>query len=98
MLWIFGAPRRDELVSMDDFEETSKNVIVTLERTKNKKSRTFVIPKEGISFKIRPPNLETRRFFIAYRTGKCVKQVVGNHTIGKVSKKVLTFLKSLHWT
>ncbi|XP_031352052.1 uncharacterized protein LOC116180103 [Photinus pyralis] len=102
---IFGACRGDELLKLnvEDFEDTNKNVIVTLRITKNKKSRVFLIPKEGLPFNAyqlyqkyaekRPQNLETRRFFIVYRKEKCVRQVVGIHTIGGVPRKIAKFLK-----
>lgn len=105
ILGIFGACRRNELASLtvDDFEDTNQNVLITIRCTKNNKSRSFVIPKEGIPFNayglykkyadMRPINLENRRFLIGYRNGKCVRQVVGYHTIGNVAKKIAMYLK-----
>lgn len=104
VLGILGACRRSELLSLtiDNFEDTEKTVLVSLKNTKNKKDRNFLIPKTGLPFDayglykkythLRPPNFNNRRFFVGYKNGKCVKQVVGIHTIGSVPKKIATFL------
>ena len=42
---------------------------------------------------LRPSNLETRRFFIGYKNCKCVRRVVGLHTIEGIPKKISGFLK-----
>lgn len=105
VLGILGACRRSELTSLtiNSFEDTEKNILVSLKNTKNKKDRNFLIPKTGLPFdayglykkysNLRPPSFKNQRFFVGYRNGKCVQQVVGIHTIGSVPKKIATFLK-----
>lgn len=97
---LYGACRRSELLKLtiDDIEDHEKYVLIHLQDTK----RSFIIPDSSLSFnpyaiykryaKLRPRNIENRRFFIGYRKGKCVAQPVGIHTIGGVPKKVAEFL------
>lgn len=104
VLGILGACRRSELWSLtvDDFEDSEKNILVSLRNTKNKKDRKFLIPKTGLPFdayglykkyiNLRPRNFDNPKFFIGYKKGKCVKQIVGIHTIGSVPQKIAKFL------
>lgn len=102
---IFGACRREELLllSLDNIEDTGRFIIVTLEDTKNKSCRKFIITEDDTPFKgctlyrtyaaLRPSGLQSRRVFVDYRKGKCTKQFVGIHRIGGVPKKIAEFLK-----
>lgn len=42
---------------------------------------------------LRPPNMESNRFFIFYKDGKCRRQVVGKNFFGEIPKKIAAYLK-----
>lgn len=101
---IFGACRREELLLLrvDNIEDTGRFLIVRLEDTKNKSSRKFTITEDDTPFQgctlyrkyaaLRPSGLENQRVFVDYRNGKCTRQFVGIHKIGKIPKKIAEFL------
>lgn len=76
--------------------------LIDVPKTKNNKPRQFIIPDQGDHdndyqiFKkytdLRPPNTPHKRFFVAYRNGKCSRQPVGKNTIAGFPKKIATFL------
>lgn len=96
---ITGALRCDELVktTIDDIEDNGSILIVRIPDCE-----TFVIDERtyGVNFlklfrtyaALRPTNIGHRRFFIAYRDGKCSIQVVGKNTLGKIPSVVAKFL------
>lgn len=102
---IFGACRRDDLaqLTVKDIEDNDKFLLVHLRDGKTHKSRSFTIIDDGVPFKpcdlyrkyaaLRPRNVETDRFFIGYRNGKCISQNVGIHKIGGVPKEIAKYLK-----
>lgn len=101
---IFGACRREELLVLrvDNIEDTGRFLIVTLEGTKNKSSRKFIITEDDTVFQgcslyrkyaaLRPSGLENQRAFVDYRNGKCTRQFVGIHKIGRIPKQIAQFL------
>jgi hypothetical protein len=70
--------------------------------TKNKLPKKFVVTEvlKNINcldlyrkyVKLRPSNINHRRFFLYYKSGKCTSQVVGKNMLSKVPRKVATFL------
>ncbi|KAI8419924.1 hypothetical protein MSG28_008542 [Choristoneura fumiferana] len=94
ILAICGACRSGELVTM-----TTKNIkkhgdVLVVTNT----DRVFVIPEDLTPLvekyiALRPKHLETDRFFLKYRDGKCIKQVVGRHKISSMPKDIATFLQ-----
>lgn len=105
---VSGACRKSELINIEikDIEETQDCVKITIPVTKTKKPRVFVITEGGFEgvdilaiFKkysaLRPIhcNEKTTRFFIQYRSGKCVSQPIGINTMAVYPERVATFLK-----
>lgn len=43
-------------------------------------------------FDLRPPDMDSQRFFLAYRKGLCIRQPIGIHSIGGYPKLIATFL------
>lgn len=102
---IAGACRRVELMQLqvDDIDDRKSVIVIKIPTTKNNIARTFTIidrPDEDISYltifrkyyNLRPINASFRRFFCAYRNGKCINQVVGLCTIGKIPSRIATYL------
>lgn len=84
-----GACRRSELcnLTVNDIEDTGSILVVTLRDTKTQKRRIFTITTEinGYQlyhkyFRLRPTNINHRRFFLCYKNGKCSVQPVGINT------------------
>jgi integrase len=98
---ISGAMRREELTKMtiDNIQEKEDLIIVEVPDTKTKIDRRFVISNvEFIKYyrkyaALRPLNTETRRFFINYQKGKCIKQPVGINKIGETPSLIAKFLQ-----
>jgi len=87
---ITGACRREEFtkLTLDDIEEKYDVLIVTLSNTKTHVIRKLAVCNYDDSdtrytdlykkYKLlRPDNTTHRRFFVAYKDGKCTKQCVG---------------------
>ncbi|XP_044729656.1 uncharacterized protein LOC123293006 [Chrysoperla carnea] len=95
-----GACRRQELcdLTLNDIEDSGRQLLVKIPQTKNEKSRSFVVT--GDFYQIykkyansRPANVPTSRFFLNYRNGKCLPQVIGINTLGGIPKAIATYLK-----
>ncbi|KAJ8971933.1 hypothetical protein NQ317_015439 [Molorchus minor] len=81
---ISGACRGDELTNLrvDDIEDVVLSLIITIPNTKTKISRTFVVTRtEGNTnildlnrkyAALRPPHTSHGRFFVFYKSGKCI--------------------------
>lgn len=85
-------------MNLSDVENTGTQFIVTVKDTKNYYPRNFIIGPELYDkvndyIKLRPTNLNTDRFFLQYRNGVCVRQVIGKNKISEVPKTIATFLK-----
>ncbi|XP_031337109.1 uncharacterized protein LOC116166313 [Photinus pyralis] len=101
---IFGACRRDDLIrlTIDDVEDNGRFLVVFLRDGKTHRSRSFTITEEGCSFQpcklvrkyvaLRPKDIASQKFFIAYRNGKCYKQNVGCHTISGTTRQIAEYL------
>ena len=101
IIGVFGCTRVDELVrmSIEDIEEQGRLLYINIPETKTGFGRAFTIcDLEYIDLiqryiKLRPNNMPNKRFFIRYENGKCVRQVVGHHTLSSVPRKIAEFLK-----
>ena len=85
-------------INIRDVENTGTQFIVTVRDTKNYYPRNFIIGTELYDkvndyIKLRPNNLNTDRFFLQYKNGLCVRQVIGKNKISEVPKMIAMFLK-----
>lgn len=104
LIGIAGGCRREELyeMSLDDIEETSTQLVITIPFSKTNKRRVFTVIDEMDSISVlelfrryvtlRPKGLGHNKLFVGYRNGKCISQRVGIHTVGGVPKKMAQFL------
>lgn len=97
---IQGACRRHELcdLTVDDIEDKGDMLLVKIPITKNDKPRSFVVTDDFYHIYkkyalLRPNLISTTRFFLNYRDGKCLRQVIGINSIGSIPKAVATYLK-----
>jgi integrase len=104
---IAGACRREELSNLrvQNIEDKGDVMIINIPNTKTNIPRTFTVmnepDEEEIHFleiirkyiQLRPSNSSSERFFHAFRNGKCVNQLVGINTMGKITSKIAQFLK-----
>ncbi|KAJ8912672.1 hypothetical protein NQ315_011031 [Exocentrus adspersus] len=100
-----GACRRDELakITLDDIEENEDIVIINIPNSKNHTSRSFVISNkinDGNLMSLykkyknlRKPETPHKRFFVAYKKGKCTVQCVGVNTFGKIPSEIAAYLQ-----
>ena len=105
ILGISGAMRTDELYNLkfEDVQLNSDVAIVQIVQSKNKLPRRFVVTSTNDEinwFKIikkymelRPKGMKENRFFVRYIKGKCVRQVVGKHTLADIPHKIAKLLK-----
>lgn len=99
---MYGACRREELTNLmtRNIEDCGTVLVITLEETKTKKSRTFTVINNDQNFleyfrkyaALRPNNIKHERFFLAYKNGKCSSQPVGKNTFGSLPAKIAAFL------
>lgn len=73
-------------------------MLVTIPNTKTKITRKFVIDGEFRQIvakyeSLRPPNVNSDRFFLNYQSGKCTNQVIGKNKFGNMPKQIAGFLQ-----
>lgn len=92
--------RGAELTSLTvaNINDDGNEITVYLPWTKTKVTKEYIIGGEMAKIirnyvKLRPKHAKTDRFFVQYRGGKCVNQVIGKHTIAKIPKDIAKFLK-----
>lgn len=98
---INGACRGNELVNIKigDIERHSDELLlINLPDTKSKRERSFVIRGEYAKIvkkyqDLRPSNINTNRFFVAYSNGKCTRQVIGKNKISAMPKEIAKYLR-----
>ncbi|KAG4070681.1 hypothetical protein HA402_013601 [Bradysia odoriphaga] len=97
---IWGCWRGIELTNFttENVKDDGTEIEVFLPTTKNKEKKYYVICGEFAQIirsymKLRSPNTTSNRFFVQFRNGKCVNQVMGKHSIAKIPKNVATYLK-----
>ncbi|XP_054277439.1 uncharacterized protein LOC128996267 isoform X1 [Macrosteles quadrilineatus] len=106
ILGVAGACRRNELTKMliDDIDDKGSILIVKVADSKTNQKRIFTLSDDDdldISYlelyrkylKLRPVDVPTRRLFLKYTKGVCIRQPVGVNSIGKIPTEVATFLK-----
>lgn len=103
IIGISGACRRQELYNLKfkDIEDLTDKLLITLHDTKNKTSRSFVVPsgtfyetcKKYITLRQKVQNPPNDRFFLNFQNDKCTRQVVGVNKLGSVPERVAKFLK-----
>ncbi|CAI6366167.1 unnamed protein product [Macrosiphum euphorbiae] len=96
---ITGACRREELsnITINDIQDFGSMLHIKLPYTKTNCSRSFTIEGEFYDiFKkyidLRPANVQSDRFFLNYKNGKCTKQVIGKNKIGNMPKEIANYL------
>ena len=83
---------------MENVQDHKSFLFITLPKTKTKIVRIFTVVGEFYTIakrymEIRPKNSKTNRFFLTYRTGKCVLQPLGINKVGSVPQEIAKFLK-----
>lgn len=84
-------------LKVNDVETHINKLIVCLRCTKTKKDRMFVVQGDLLKIiqkyqNLRPDGIQSDRFFLNYKNGKCTKQVVGRHKIAAVPKRIAAYL------
>jgi integrase len=103
VMGIFGGLRRDELVKLnvDNVDDRGAVVVVKIRDTKTGGQKSFTIIEEeemnALSFlrkytSLRPKITKERRYFLGYRNGRCISQVVGKNSFGSVPSKIAKYL------
>lgn len=97
---VYGCCRIDELtnVMMNDVNDDGSAIVVRIPDSKTKITKVYSITGTMAKIvrkykKLRPPRIASERFFIQYRGGKCLMQVIGKHTISEMPRKIATFLE-----
>lgn len=99
ILGVNGACRMIELTNLTVNDITCHDdiLLVKLRDTKTKIDRMFVIPNEFVPVVkkyqlLRPKSTNSDRFFINYKNGKCVNQVIGRHAMAKMPTQIASYL------
>jgi len=99
---IQGACRKHELcdLTVDNIFDKGDIILLLVKilKTKNDKPRSFIITEDFYQIykkyvALRPSDVESKRFFLNFKKGKCSKQVMGINTIANFPKIVATYLK-----
>ncbi len=97
---ICGALRGVELtkVTTADIEDYGRLYLVQVKKTKTKKDRSFTINGKFYDIvkryrELRPPNIESDRFFVNYCNGNCTNQVIGKDRLAKMPGRIAVFLE-----
>lgn len=93
--------RADELVNKEDIIKEGNLFVVTIPVTKTRKPRKFVADKtEFVNIekyqRLRPSKFKSERFFLQYRNGKCLAQVIRKKSILRLSTQNRKFLPGLN--
>lgn len=94
-----GACNGSELIkiTVDNIKKHSDQLLlVTLEDDPT--HRSFVIRDQHVKtvekyMDLRPPDINTNRFFVNYQKGRCTKQVVGKNKLSHIPGQIASFLK-----
>lgn len=100
ILGINGACRCIELLNLTttNIEKHSDALLlVKLPDTKTKRERSFVVREDHVKTiekyqSLRPTGMNTDRFLIQYRNGKCTRQPMGKNKISCIPKAIAAFL------
>lgn len=95
-----GAARCEEIVNLkfDNVTENNGDYIVRIPDSKTKIPKMYAICGQAMTdivrkyIQLRPRNITTDRFFITYRDGHCINQVIGKNMIAAMPKETAKFL------
>lgn len=101
---MFGACRREELhdLCVQDITSEGSVLVVHIRRTKTYVPRTFtIISTDAIDYvalynkyaALPPEHVKVNNLFLSYHGGKCVCQIVGKNTLGKLPRMIAEYLK-----
>lgn len=96
---IIGGCRGDEITRLTTEMVTDKDneLVILIPDSKSKVPILYQVDGEFAKIvreymKMRPPHATTTRFFVQYRNGRCVNQVMGKNNIAKIPKEIAQFL------
>lgn len=81
---------------MDDIKKENNIYLVKIPDTNTHNPRTFVVEGNFCNdeyITARPSNLISNKFFLCYRNGKIINQVMGINKIGMLPKEIATYLE-----
>lgn len=97
---VCGALRGTELTKLltTHVQEYGNLYLVDVSKPKNKKDRSFTITGSLYDIvkkyaNLRPPNVDTDRFFLNYQNGKCICQVIGKQKFTQMPRRIAQFLQ-----
>lgn len=88
-------------MTVNDIQDNGSVLVIKVSQSKTHESRYFVVSgKSEVNMldiyrkyaSLRPSNVESNRFFISYRNGRCFSQVVGVNTLAKVPFEIAKYL------
>lgn len=94
-----GAMRCCEIsnLKVTDVEDLNNRFLISINATKNDYSGQFIVGelfynvmKKYIT--LRPNDYGSDRFFVRYENGKCIRQEIGRHTVGKTPERIAAFV------
>lgn len=100
MFGMSGGCRGAEItnVLVEHVIDAKKEIVVEIPRSKTKFPKVFPITGEMATnivrryVALRPEHIQTNRFFILYRGGKCFGQPIGKNTIAAMPRKIAEWL------
>ncbi|KAJ6639274.1 hypothetical protein Bhyg_12017 [Pseudolycoriella hygida] len=105
IIGIGGACRKIEMLKLttDEVFDNGDHVLVSIVDTKNYEPRQFMVTAGSVNqvdllailrryIALRPKNVSHNRFFVGYRSGKCINQPVGINSFASMPQKIATFL------
>lgn len=83
---------------MEHLMDRKNGILVRIPDLKNKVVKKFAIGGVFADIvrkykQLRPSQMSTDRFFVYYRKGRCMAQVIGRNTITKMPQRIAEFLK-----
>lgn len=96
---IYGATSKDELtnIEVEDVIEQGSVISIKIANTTTNLIRTFTLKTEYAVYvekyiRLRPQNVQHKRFFINYGDGKCTTQPIGKLRFARTPKIIAHFL------
>lgn len=86
-------------MTVDDIEDLGTLLHIKIPN----RSRSFTIVEENFIniyrkyAALRPEGMNDKRFFLTYRNGKCIRSMMGIHSIGSAPREVASYLKLPNW-
>lgn len=88
-------------MTINDIQDNGSVLVIKVSQSRTNESRYFVVSgKSEMNMldiyrkyaSLRPANVDSNRFFISYRNGKCCSQVVGVNTLAKIPFEIAKYL------